>query len=178
MWIDNSINQPQKEGNYKTLIEIDEMGTLSENDNEHFNGKDWSHTESSRQFIRYWWCEKEEYKVLSDKYEEGLNKYLEESKPKEENKLKAFIEKYFNKDEYPIIEQSIDYKWVIISIADPEIQKVIESEEFQANFTQSGYTRYEINYGYRIEPDFETKENVQKKVRDYNDKIIFEVKEP
>ena len=48
---------PKEEGRYKCLVEQDEFGTLLEVDNEYFNGKDWCHYESHRQFISYWWSD-------------------------------------------------------------------------------------------------------------------------
>ncbi len=58
MWIELKKGQyPTKEGEYKTLIEWDETGTLVENERDYFDGKDWCHYRSNRQFIRYWWSE-------------------------------------------------------------------------------------------------------------------------
>lgn len=48
-------NYPKEKGNYKCLVEIDELGNLQEMENQYFNGKDFCHFESCRQFIRYWW---------------------------------------------------------------------------------------------------------------------------
>jgi len=48
---------PTEKGHYKCLIDYDGLGNLSESNNEYFNGDDWCHFESSRQFIRYWWKE-------------------------------------------------------------------------------------------------------------------------
>lgn len=58
MWIELRKNQyPKQKGNYKCLVEIDEEGSLEEMDNQFFNGVDWCHFNSCRQFIRYWWKE-------------------------------------------------------------------------------------------------------------------------
>lgn len=58
MWIELKKDQyPKDKGNYKCLIDYDGLGNLSESNNEYFNGVDWCHFKSSRQFIRYWWKE-------------------------------------------------------------------------------------------------------------------------
>lgn len=67
MWIDNNISKPLRKGYYKTLVDWDGLGTLQETENELFNGNDWCHFKSSRQFIRFWWAEKEDYKTITDK---------------------------------------------------------------------------------------------------------------
>ena len=57
MWINKNIKNPEKEGSYKCLIEIDELGSLEEVENQYFDGVDWCHMESCRQFISYWWSD-------------------------------------------------------------------------------------------------------------------------
>ena len=69
MWIHISIANPLRKGYYKTLVDWDGLGNLRETENELFDGLDWSHTESSRQFIRFWWADKEDYNIIADKLE-------------------------------------------------------------------------------------------------------------
>jgi hypothetical protein len=69
MWINKMMSNPLKEGRYKTLVG-DDFGNLSEADNELFDGIDWCHYESSRQFIEYWWASDEDYKVIVNKLED------------------------------------------------------------------------------------------------------------
>lgn len=58
MWIELRKNQyPKKEGNYKCLVEIDDEGSLQELPDQYFDGDDWCHMRSCRQFIKYWWKE-------------------------------------------------------------------------------------------------------------------------
>ena len=60
MWIELRKNQyPKQKGNYKCLVEIDENGALEEMNNQFFNGIDWCHFKSCRQYIKYWWKEDE-----------------------------------------------------------------------------------------------------------------------
>jgi hypothetical protein len=69
MWISKGIKYPEKEGRYKCLIEIDEFGSLQEQDNQYFNGYEWCHMESSRQFISYWWSDDEDIlKELQERF--------------------------------------------------------------------------------------------------------------
>lgn len=79
-WIDNKIARPLKEGYYKCLVEIDEMGCMIESERNKFDGQDWSPFESNCQFISYWWATNEEYKELSITYEKGYEKYCESNK--------------------------------------------------------------------------------------------------
>lgn len=69
MWINNNISKPLREGRYKTLVDADGLGNLEEGDNEYFDGKSWSFYESNAQFISYWWAEKEDYKIITDRIE-------------------------------------------------------------------------------------------------------------
>lgn len=78
MWISCSISLPLEVGKYKTLIEIDEWGTLQKSDNNHFDGKDWSHTDSNRQFIKYWWGSTEQYKIITNSLDNKRDKELED----------------------------------------------------------------------------------------------------
>jgi hypothetical protein len=58
MWIELRKNQyPTEKGNYKCLVTVDDEGSLEEMDNQYFNGFDWCHMNSCRQFISYWWKE-------------------------------------------------------------------------------------------------------------------------
>lgn len=76
-WINNN-TYPLEKGNYRCLVSKDDFGSLIEAENELFDGTDWSHTESHRQFIRYWWADKETYQIISDQFYDGLEKYQEE----------------------------------------------------------------------------------------------------
>lgn len=73
MWISCNMSLPLEAGKYKTLIEIDEWGTLQKEDNDVFDGKDWSHSESNRQFIKYWWGTTEQYKTITTSLENERN---------------------------------------------------------------------------------------------------------
>ena len=69
MWIDRKLFNPFKKGYYKCLVQQDEMGSVKEADNELFNGQDWDVYESYQQFIRFWWANEEEYKIVSEKWD-------------------------------------------------------------------------------------------------------------
>jgi hypothetical protein len=69
MWIDNRIARPLRKGYYKTLVDWDGLGNLGETEGQLYEGTDWSYFESSRQYICYWWAEKEDYKVILNKLE-------------------------------------------------------------------------------------------------------------
>lgn len=77
MWIDVKIS-PLRKGNYRTLVDVDGLGALGEYENEYFDGEDWCHFKSNRQFIRYWKAEPIDYKEISEmlntEYENYLNK--------------------------------------------------------------------------------------------------------
>jgi hypothetical protein len=75
MWINNSIAKPLRNGRYKTLVEWDGLGNLGEAEDQLFENGDWCHFESSRQFIRYWWAEKEDYKTISNELEKEMENY-------------------------------------------------------------------------------------------------------
>ena len=81
MWIDNNISKPLRKGNYRTLLNSDGLGNLQECEADYFNGVDWDYMLSNRQFILYWWAEKEDYKTIADhldKEMETYNKNMEE----------------------------------------------------------------------------------------------------
>jgi len=69
MWINKMMSNPLREGRYKTLVG-DDFGNLSEATNELFNGVDWCHYWSNRQFIEYWWASDEDYIIILDKLED------------------------------------------------------------------------------------------------------------
>ena len=69
MWIDKQLFNPSKKGYYKCLVQQDEMGSVKEAGNELFNGQDWDVYESYQQFIRFWWANEEEYKIVSEKWD-------------------------------------------------------------------------------------------------------------
>ena len=75
MWINNSIAKPLRKGYYKTLVDWDGLGNLGETEGQLFDGVDWSHYESSRQYIRYWFSEKEDYEIIADKLEKEMENY-------------------------------------------------------------------------------------------------------
>jgi len=77
-WIDNGAYYPLEKGYYKCLVIKDDFGTLTEAENELFDGDDWSHTKSHRQFIRFWWSDKETYQIISDRWYDHLEKWQEE----------------------------------------------------------------------------------------------------
>jgi hypothetical protein len=72
MWINNSMSKPLRKGNYKTLVDFDGLGNLREEDDEWFNGDDWCVYNSFAQFTRYWWAEKEDYKIITDRLEKEI----------------------------------------------------------------------------------------------------------
>ena len=72
MWINNSISRPLRKGYYKTLVDFDGLGNLREEDNEWFNGTDWDLYNSSVQFVSYWWAEKEDYEIITDRLEKEM----------------------------------------------------------------------------------------------------------
>lgn len=78
MWIDTKISNPIKKGVYTCLAVQDDYGTLKEEIGEVFNGEEWCHYNSHRQFIAFWWATKEEYQIISDHLEEEKDKYLKQ----------------------------------------------------------------------------------------------------
>lgn len=50
MWIDKQLFNPFKKGYYKCLVE-------------------WDAYESHQQFIRFWWANEEEYKIVEEKWD-------------------------------------------------------------------------------------------------------------
>lgn len=69
MWINNNISKPLRKGVYKTLVDSDGLGNLEEVNNELFNGVDWDVYNSHSQIIPFWWAEKEDYEIISDRIE-------------------------------------------------------------------------------------------------------------
>lgn len=69
MWINNNISKPLRKGYYKTLVDFDGLGNLIETEDEFFNGDSWDLYNSSVQFISFWWAEKEDYIIITDKME-------------------------------------------------------------------------------------------------------------
>lgn len=63
MWINNNISYPLKDKVYRTLVAIDDFDTLEEHFGK-FEGGDWCHYESCRQFIRYWWSDDDHYEKI------------------------------------------------------------------------------------------------------------------
>lgn len=78
MWINTSIALPLKSGEYTCLVQVDDFGNLEEHKGQVFEGADWSHYHSGRQFIRYWFADQETAKIISDHLEQELNKYHEQ----------------------------------------------------------------------------------------------------
>jgi len=72
MWIDNNISYPTKGGVYRTLVDIDDLNTLVEQDGK-FEGGDWCHYESARQYVRYWWATEEDYKEVLKQFIDELD---------------------------------------------------------------------------------------------------------
>jgi|GEM_PF-6523211 len=85
MWIDAKMSNPIKKGLYKCLVVQDDYGTLKEETNEVFNGDDWCHYNSCRQFISFWWATKEEYQIISDHLDEEKEKYLNQLEEESKN---------------------------------------------------------------------------------------------
>lgn len=80
MWINSNTN-PLKEGKYTCLVDMDGFGNLAVSKNNLFDGKDWCHFNSERQFIRYWESSIEDYKILSERLQERLEEH-QKSRPK------------------------------------------------------------------------------------------------
>lgn len=76
MWINNRISRPLRKGYYKALVDWDGFGNLTEVENQYFKETDWSYFESSRQYISYWWAEKEDYEIIANHLEKEQEKYL------------------------------------------------------------------------------------------------------
>ena len=72
MWINNNISKLLRKGSYKTLVDFDGLGNLIEEDDEWFNGEEWDVYDSHKQFISFWWAEKEDYKIIADKLEKEM----------------------------------------------------------------------------------------------------------
>lgn len=75
MWIDNRIAKPLRKGYYKALVEWDGLGNLLEVSGQLFEGNDWGHYESSRQYIHYWFAERDDYKVITARLEKEMENY-------------------------------------------------------------------------------------------------------
>ena len=45
------------------------MGSFKETNKELFNGQEWDAYESHQQFIRFWWANEEEYKIVEEKWD-------------------------------------------------------------------------------------------------------------
>lgn len=90
MWIDCKTSLPLRIGRYRVLLELDEMGTLSESKDHLFNGKDWDRFESSCQFISHWWGAKQDYVFISAKREKELEEYQEKLKQEVDNPSKPW----------------------------------------------------------------------------------------
>ena len=69
MWINNNISKPLRKGHYKTLVDFDGLGNLKEYQKEYYNGLEWDWCMSNAQFICFWFAEKEDYKIITDKIE-------------------------------------------------------------------------------------------------------------
>lgn len=55
-WINNRERNPLKAGFYKVQVDVgDEKTELVESEKDYFDGNDWCHFESHRQFIHAWW---------------------------------------------------------------------------------------------------------------------------
>lgn len=76
-WIDTR-TLPLKEGKYNCLISYDDWQNLREVKDEYFDGNDWCHYNSHRQFIRYWQASKEDYEIICERHEIDYEKYLDE----------------------------------------------------------------------------------------------------
>ena len=85
MWINNSMAKPLRKGYYKTLVDWDGLGNLGETEGQLFDGVDWSHYESSRQYICFWFAEKEDYNIIADHLEEQQEKYMREMEEHSKN---------------------------------------------------------------------------------------------
>ena len=77
-WIDTKMSLPLEKGYYSCLVDVDGYGSLEEFLDEYFEGKDWCHFKSHRQFIRYWWAKKEDYQYLNDYWDGELEKHNKE----------------------------------------------------------------------------------------------------
>lgn len=75
MWINNRIAKPLRKGDYRTLVEGDGLGNLKECKSDHFNGYDWDFMLSNSQFISFWWAEKSDYEVISERLEKEMENY-------------------------------------------------------------------------------------------------------
>ena len=72
MSINNSKSKPLRKGNYKTLVDFDGLGILSETKYDYFNGAEWDIYSSYGQHISYWWAEKEDYETLSEMWDKEI----------------------------------------------------------------------------------------------------------
>ena len=75
MWINNNINRPLRKGYYKTLVDFDGLGNLKEYQKEYYNGLEFDWCMSNAEFIRFWWAEKEDYKIISDHLDKEMETY-------------------------------------------------------------------------------------------------------
>ena len=74
MWINNNISEPLRKGYYKTLVDFDGLGNLKEYQKEYYNGLEFDWCMSNAQFIRFWWAEKEDYAIISDRIEAEISR--------------------------------------------------------------------------------------------------------
>lgn len=76
LWVKCCIEQPNRAGRYRCLIERDEFGTLEVIDDCVFNGIDWDSYDSGAQFTVYWSASYEEYAQIADKYKTEMEDYF------------------------------------------------------------------------------------------------------
>ena len=106
MWINNNISKPLRKGNYKTLVDFDGLGNLIEMEDEYFNGDSWDLYSSSVQFISFWWAEKEDYKIITDKIEAEIVQTEVGSYQLSNIKVNTTYRISQEKDEQPKIEKN------------------------------------------------------------------------
>ena len=70
MWINAELIKPLKRGYYKTLQDLEGFGNLTESEEDFFNGEDWDIYYSNFLFIRFWWADEEDSKIILDKAKE------------------------------------------------------------------------------------------------------------
>lgn len=71
MWINVEMHKPLKRGFYKTLQDLEGFGNLTESEEDFFNGEDWDIYYSNFLFIRFWWADEEDSKIILKKAQEG-----------------------------------------------------------------------------------------------------------
>lgn len=80
VWICNHMSEPITKGYYTCLVEIDDYGTLSDQQECYYDGMYWSNYESGVQFTRYWLAKPHEYAIITKRLDKMAEEFFIETK--------------------------------------------------------------------------------------------------